>query len=86
MMADIRALQGLRVSDLFELCPTTIRVFMRHRMACVGCEISIFETVGEAIANYDLDNESFLKELELVIRRSELVSTLPSQVICEEEL
>jgi hybrid cluster-associated redox disulfide protein len=44
--------------------PATINVFIRHRMACIGCALASFCTVGEAAEAYDLDRGTFLEELK----------------------
>lgn len=53
----------LSLADLMHLWPSTIPVFVRHRMLCVGCLVSPFHTVADACAEYDLDEEEFLREL-----------------------
>lgn len=68
MMADTNPLRQLYVQDLLELYPETVPVFMRHRMACVGCDITALETVAEAIDIYRLDGARFLDELMQVIQ------------------
>jgi hybrid cluster-associated redox disulfide protein len=55
------------VQSVLEQWPQTIPVFLRHRMVCVGCYMSPFDTLEEAAANYCLDTGQFIKELELVV-------------------
>lgn len=43
--------------------PITIRVFLENRMACVGCALSGFDTLGDALEAYDLPQEAVLKAL-----------------------
>jgi hybrid cluster-associated redox disulfide protein len=52
-----------RLSDLMREQPQTIPVFLRHHMVCVGCWMSKFDTVADAVWNYGLDMETFLREL-----------------------
>jgi hybrid cluster-associated redox disulfide protein len=58
---------GLTVAEVLARWPQTISVFMRHRMACVGCAIAPFETLAEVAAIYDLELSYFLSELEQLI-------------------
>ena len=51
------------LADLMTRWPTTIPVFLRHRMLCVGCLISPFHTVVDACAEYGLDEDAFVAEL-----------------------
>jgi len=62
---------NLTVAEVLARWPQTIPVFMRHRMACVGCAMAPFETLAEVAAIYDLDLKTLLSELEQVIERSE---------------
>lgn len=43
--------------------PATIRVFLRHRMGCVGCPVATFHTVADAAREYHVDIEVLLTEL-----------------------
>lgn len=62
---------SLTVEDLLACWPQTIPVFIRHRMACVGCAMAPFETLAEVAAIYKLDLDSFLQELEQSISQNE---------------
>ncbi|NJN97385.1 MAG: DUF1858 domain-containing protein [Anaerolineales bacterium] len=62
---------SLTVEDLLAYWPQTIPVFIRHRMACVGCAMAPFETLAEVAAIYKLDLDSFLRELEQSISQNE---------------
>jgi len=43
--------------------PTGSRVFLEHRMACVGCSLSEFDTLADAAREYRLPLAGFLDEL-----------------------
>ncbi len=60
----------LSVADVLNRWPQTIAVFLRHRMACVGCAMSTFETLASAAAIYDLDLADFMAELNTIIQSS----------------
>jgi hybrid cluster-associated redox disulfide protein len=62
----------LIVADVLARWPQTISVFIRHRMACVGCPIAPFETLAEVTAIYDLDLSYFLIELTQTIDQTEI--------------
>lgn len=53
----------LSVEDLMQVWPETIRVFLRRRMACVGCAAAAFHTVAEAARIYDMPAHTLLAEL-----------------------
>lgn len=56
------------IADLLEQYPECIPVFLRHRMICVGCTLAPFDTLGDAIYNYDLSPEDFIEELRGVVK------------------
>jgi hybrid cluster-associated redox disulfide protein len=66
MRTDILTLQTPLI-DLFERWPQTIPVFLGRRMACVGCQLSKFETLAGAIEVYGLNGLAFLSELQSAI-------------------
>lgn len=61
----------LTVAEVLARWPQTIPVFIRHRMACVGCTIAPFETLIEVADIYQLELDSFLQELQQTIGREE---------------
>jgi hybrid cluster-associated redox disulfide protein len=58
----------LIVGDVLTRWPQTLPVFVRHRMSCLGCGMSRFETISEAAAIYGLPPEGFVVELEQAIQ------------------
>jgi hybrid cluster-associated redox disulfide protein len=58
----------LSISDLLNACPQVVPVFIKHHMACVGCSLSAFETIGSAAKIYGLAPDVFLRELESAIQ------------------
>ncbi|MDR5709752.1 MAG: DUF1858 domain-containing protein [Armatimonadota bacterium] len=51
------------VEAFLRLRPQAVRVFLRHRMACPGCDLAPFETLEEVARIYRLPLETFLREL-----------------------
>ncbi|HZQ08143.1 MAG TPA: hypothetical protein VFD70_16285 [Anaerolineae bacterium] len=66
-MADVRWLRDVVLAELFQQFPKTVLVFVKHHMACVGCDLNGLETVADAIAHYELAENEFLEELGSVI-------------------
>jgi hybrid cluster-associated redox disulfide protein len=56
------------VARLLGRHPATARVFLAHRMACVGCSLAAFETLADAAREYRLPLADFLAELEHAAR------------------
>lgn len=57
----------LPLVDMMAHWPATASVFLRHRMACVGCLISPFHTIVDACAEYGLEEEDLIAELRRAI-------------------
>lgn len=51
------------VSDVLNRHPSTMRVFIEHRMACIGCVIAPYHTIEEACAEYNLEVDSIMREM-----------------------
>lgn len=56
------------VDELVARDPRTARVFLRRRMACVGCPIARFETVEAVCAIYRQPLDAVLAELREAAR------------------
>ena len=58
------------VHDLIQKWPQVIPVFIHFQMACVGCNMSAFETLEDAAKIYAVDPELFMQMLEENIQKS----------------
>jgi hybrid cluster-associated redox disulfide protein len=54
---------SMTVAEVLDHWPQTIPVFIRYRMACVGCAMAPYETLAEVASIYHLDMDGFLREL-----------------------
>ena len=50
--------------------PALIPLFIKKRLACVGCEMSKFETLGDLSHNYNLNLEDFIEEIIATMKKS----------------
>jgi len=62
MSKDVHPL--LTVAEVLERWPATAAVFGERCMACLGCAMAPFDTIGEAAAVYGIQVEGFLAELQ----------------------
>jgi hybrid cluster-associated redox disulfide protein len=53
----------LTVREMLERFPASARVFIRYRMACVGCAMAPFDTLADASAAYGITPRAFLDAL-----------------------
>lgn len=59
-----RRLAATSVDQLLRARPGAAAVFLRHRMACVGCAMAPFDTVEDAAAVYGIELAGLLREIE----------------------
>lgn len=52
------------IEEILAKRPAAARVFLRRRMACVGCSMSRFDTLGEAARIYGVPEAELLAEIE----------------------
>jgi len=62
-----KALEQMSVGALLTRWPQATALFLRYRMACVGCSFSAFDTLAEALHNYAIPQHVFLHELQQII-------------------
>ncbi len=55
------------VAELLANWPATIAVFLRRRMACVGCVMARFETLHEAAVSYHIPTDELRAEIHATI-------------------
>jgi hybrid cluster-associated redox disulfide protein len=53
----------MTVAELLEHWPACANVLNERRMACVGCELSAFETLAAAARVYQINEDQLLKAL-----------------------
>lgn len=58
---------AVNLEELLRTFPVAAQVFIRHRMACVGCEVARFESLAEACQIYGKDPEKIAAEIRAVI-------------------
>jgi hybrid cluster-associated redox disulfide protein len=51
------------LDELLTAYPAAARGFVNHGMACVGCTMARFDTVGQAAVEYGLEIVPFLQEI-----------------------
>jgi hybrid cluster-associated redox disulfide protein len=67
-MSETRIDPSLSVDEVMRRWPATIAVFIRHRMACVGCAIGPFHSIEDGSIEHDIPLTRLLAELEAAIR------------------
>ena len=63
-MSKVGILPDQTVGEIMRRWPGTVAVFLRHRMACVGCAMNRFDTLDDASREYAVPLDRLLGELE----------------------
>jgi len=61
----------LMVADILDRWPQTISVFLRYKMKCVGCSMSAFEVLSDALIIYGIPADQFLDDLNNAVFENE---------------
>jgi hybrid cluster-associated redox disulfide protein len=61
---------GLTVKAALDRWPAVIPVFIRRRMACVGCAVAPFMTLAEAAESYGIPPAALIADLRRAIARA----------------
>lgn len=61
------------IAALLDAHPSAADVFVRRRMACVGCDMSRFETIADAARSYGLAPGELLADLRRTVAVPALV-------------
>ena len=59
------------VGDLMSEYKETIRVFIHHKMMCIGCPVAHLHDLREACTEHEVPMGDFLEEVNGVINRQE---------------
>ena len=59
------------VAEVLGRWPSTVPVFVRYRLACVGCLMARFELLADVPRIYGLDPQEFLREVQQAIHPQE---------------
>jgi hybrid cluster-associated redox disulfide protein len=63
-MKDQRVITSdMPIGDVVGKCPSTINVFLRHGLGCVGCAIARFENIREGAQIHGINVDALIKDL-----------------------
>jgi hybrid cluster-associated redox disulfide protein len=51
------------VDEVMQRFPATTRVFLRHRMLCMGCAVGVIHAVADAVHEHEFEDGPVLEEL-----------------------
>ncbi len=63
-----------RIYDLLRKYPKTAVLFIQYRMACIGCPMSIFDTIKDAALYHHINPQSLFEKIQTIIQQSDTIS------------
>ncbi len=70
-MKDQRITADMPIDDVVSKYPSTINVFFRHGMGCIGCAIARFENIREGAQVHGLNVDTLLEDLNQAVPRAQ---------------
>lgn len=58
---------SMYVADIMGTWPQTVKIFLKYRMICVGCQLSEFDTLKDVLLNYGYSPDKILAELNAAL-------------------
>jgi hybrid cluster-associated redox disulfide protein len=55
------------MDEILDRWPVTIKLILEYRMACVGCSLSSFDTLKDALEAYNLPQDAVLQALNACV-------------------
>jgi len=76
---------SLKVNELLARWPAAARGFLDHRMACIGCQFSGFDSLQEALDVHHVPVAAFFESFETASASESPTSAGPSHAQGEDE-
>lgn len=55
------------IMEVIQVYPEAAEVFMKNGLPCVGCAAARFEKISDVVAEFGIDGEKLIKEIEAAI-------------------
>lgn len=62
-VASVKVMGEMKLTELISQYPSTIEVFIKYGMGCLGCAAAHFESIEEGALAHGIDVEDLLREL-----------------------
>ena len=63
-MNDNQITRQSNIESILGRWPQTVSVFLRYKLACIGCTMAPFETLADVLSNYSLSEDQFLADIQ----------------------
>jgi len=59
----------MSIGDVVQKYPSTIEVFFKHGLGCVGCAVARFENIRQGAMAHGIDVDTLIKDLNRSLSR-----------------
>ena len=66
-MSSVKISTKISISDLLSQWPQVIQVFLKRKMACIGCSVAAFETLEDAAGIYGIPLHELTDEVRKAV-------------------
>ena len=70
-MQDQRITADMPIDDVVSKYPSTINVFFRHGMGCIGCAIARFENIRQGAQVHGINVDTLLEDLNQAVPQAQ---------------
>lgn len=67
--------KDMKIRDVIEKYPETIRVFKNYGLECAGCSAALFENIEEGASIFGINIEALLDALNKVVKVNSMKSS-----------
>ena len=61
--------KDMKIAEVVEKYPSTVEVFFKFGLHCVGCHVAQFESIDEGAQAHGIDTEKLVKALNDSIKK-----------------
>jgi hybrid cluster-associated redox disulfide protein len=71
-MAEEKAITGeMAIGDVVSKYPSTINVFFKHGLGCVGCAVARFENIQQGAMAHGIDVDALINDLNQAVSQAQ---------------
>jgi len=61
----------MKIGDVVQQYPETVKVFLSHGLMCVGCAVARFENIRQGATAHGIDVDRLIEDLNEQVREKE---------------
>ena len=66
-MAEMAITAEMKIGDVVQQYPESVKVFLSHGLMCVGCAVARFENIAQGATAHGIDADALIEDLNKVV-------------------